>query len=203
MRIPLLALALVALQQVLPPPFPRAGTTLMLENDRVRVWNIAWLKQSYPQHRHPYDMTGVYYTTGDRIIISPEGERRASHTEAWNITFQRTGLTHAEEGASDNPLRSVFIEMKQPPSGSLTVPDGEAPFPVGNPSQRLDNDRVSVWEYGPPAAESRRAHRHPREAVVVSFDAAGVPRVRHVDRGTVHETDVEPGTTRTFVFEIK
>ena len=203
MRILIAALFLVALQQALPPPFPRDGTTKMLENERVVVWNIAWLKQAYPQHRHPYDMTGVYYQSGDRIIISPEGERRATHTEAWNITFQRVGLTHAEEGASDEPLRSVFIEMKQPSMGAAPASPGEPAFPVGSASQRLDNDRVTVWEFGAPGAAAQRAHRHVHEAVAVSFDASGSPQARYVERGTVHETDVQPGSTRTFVFEIK
>ena len=203
MRILIAALFLVSFQQALPPPFPRDGTTKMLENERVVVWNIAWLKQAYPQHRHPYDMTGVYYQSGDRIIISPEGERRASHTEAWNITFQRVGLTHAEEGSSDEPLRSVFIEMKQPSMGAAPTTAGEPAFPVGDPAQRLDNDRVTVWEYGAPATTSPRAHRHLHEAVVVSFDAAGSPQVSYLDRGTAHETDARPGSTRTFIFEIK
>ncbi len=201
MRVLLVLLAFVALHQELPPPFPRAGTTLMLENERVRVWNIAWLKQAYPQHRHPYDMTGVYYTTGDRIIISPEGERRESHTEAWNITFQRTGLTHAEEGASDEPLRSVFIEMKQPSGGSVAA-SGEATFPGSGATQRLDNDRVTVWELSAGVA-ARGAHRHLREAVVVWFDAAGAPQARYVERGAVDDADAPTGAARTFVFEIK
>lgn len=203
MRVLLATLALLLLSQELPPPYPRAGTTKMFENDRVVVWNISWLRQSYPQHRHPYDMTGVYYTTGDRIIISPEGERRAAHTEAWNITFQRVGLTHAEEGASDEPLRSVFVEMKQPSMGAAAAHPGEAAFPVGSPSQRLDNDRVTVWEFGAPGAAAQGAHRHVHEAVAVSFDASGSPQARYIERGTVHETDVQPRSTRTFVFEIK
>ena len=35
----------------LPPPFPRPGTTQLLENDAVAVWNVSWLKQQYPLHR--------------------------------------------------------------------------------------------------------------------------------------------------------
>ena len=202
MRVLVAIVGLLVLTQELPPPFPRAGTTKMLENDRVVVWDIAWLKQTYPLHRHPYDMTGVYYQSGDRVIISPEGERRSSHTEAWNITFQRVGLTHSEEGASDVPLRSVFIEMKQPSSGPAE-PDGRAAFPVGSPSQRLDNDRVRVWEYGAQDTAAPRTHRHLHEAVAVSFDAAGRPQASYIDRGTVHETDVPAGSARTFVFEIK
>jgi hypothetical protein len=194
-------LALLGLRQELPPPFPRAGADLVLENDDVRVWDIAWLKQSYATHRHPYDMTGVYYQSGDRVIISLEGERRSTHTEAWNITFQRAGLTHSEEGASDVPLRAVFIEMKRgagPETGS--PPAGYVP--VGSIGQRLDNDRVTVWEYGAANVVGSVPHRHARDAVVVSFDASGRPRVAYFEAGTSHDADA-PGAARYFVFEIK
>ena len=33
-----------------PPPFPRPGTTQLLQNDAVAVWNVSWLKQQYPLH---------------------------------------------------------------------------------------------------------------------------------------------------------
>jgi hypothetical protein len=178
-----------------------------LENDEVRVWDIAWLRQSYPLHRHPYDMTGVYYQSGDRVIISPEGERRSTHTEAWGVTFQRTGLTHSEEGASEQPLRAVFIEMKRP-AGSAAGGGSDArgaSFPVGTPAQRLDNDRVTVWEFA--AAEGaapRASHVHRTDAVVVSFDAASRPRVGFVQQGTVHDdADAPADAARAFVFEIK
>src|SRR5215213_3257058 len=98
----------------LPPPYPRPGVDKILDNDLVQVWNISWLKgAAAPLHRHIYDLVGVYYEPGDRIIISPEGERRPVSTKAWGIAFQRTGLTHAEEGASEAPLRAVFVELKK------------------------------------------------------------------------------------------
>jgi hypothetical protein len=193
--------ALLGLQQVPPPPFPRPGASLLLENDAVRVWDIAWLKQSYPLHRHPYDMTGVYYQSGDRIIISPEGERRSTHTEAWGVTFQRTGLTHSEEGASDVPLRAVFIEMKRSPGADASSPP-RGYLPVGSVGQALDNDRVTVWEYGANTGTTANAHRHARDAVVVSFDSSGHPGVAYFERGTTHDADA-PGAARYFVFEIK
>lgn len=200
MRFLVFVLALLGLQQVPPPPFPRPGASLLLENADVRVWDIAWLKQAYPLHRHPYDMTGVYYQSGDRVIISPEGERRSTHTEAWGVTFQRTGLTHSEEGASDVPLRAVFIEMKRGPG-----PDAGSPprgyLPIGSISERLDNDRVTVWEYGA-AASSPNPHSHATDAVVVSFDGRARPRVAFFEAGTSHEADA-PGAARYFVFEIK
>jgi len=186
-----------------PPPFPRPGTVLMLDNERVLVWNISWLKQEYPVHRHQYDHVGVYYTAGDRIITSLEGERRASHTEPWNITFQPVGVTHAEQGASDEPLRAVFVQIKDGPRADAAAPAAEPVFPVGGPTQRLENARALVWEYGPASSVAAPAtHRHAHDAVVVSFGSAG-PEVTYVPRGTRHDTDVRAGSSRTFVFEIK
>ena len=176
----------------------------MLENGRVIVWNITWLQQEYPQHRHRYDHVGVYYNSGDRIITSPEGAKRPVSTEAWNISFQLRGVTHGEAGASEEPLRAIFIQIKQEPIDPPEAAGGSSVFPIDAPLQRLDNDRTTVWEYGSRAAGAQSApHRHAYDAVVVSFDAALRPEVRYFDRGTVHQTDVAAGSTRTLVFEIK
>src|SRR5258705_12910466 len=112
MRLTVFALLFLLQTPALPPAYPRPGATKMLENDRVVVWNIAWLKQQYPLHRHIYDLAGVYYAAGDRIIVSVDGTRRPVKTAAGDIAFQRSGVTHIEEGASDAPLRAVFFEFK-------------------------------------------------------------------------------------------
>ena len=89
------AQSLPQLAQSLPQPFDREGATKVLENDRVIVWDVAWLQRAYPTHRHLYDYAGVYYTSGDRIIVSPDGVRRPTHTGAWDTFFFRRGVTHS------------------------------------------------------------------------------------------------------------
>lgn len=191
-----------ARSQELPPPYPRPGVTRMFENADLVVWNISWLKQAYPVHRHRWDLVGVYYTDGDRIIVSTEGERRPVHTDAWNTAFQLSGVTHAEEGASDQPLRAVFVEIKK--KGAYGTASGVGvPFPVGNPSERLNNERVAIWDYERPADAPSTLHRHLHDAVIVAFDAQRRPTVRFLPQGTAHGSDQLPGATRTFVFEIK
>jgi len=202
MRFVLAALALLLQAQSLPPAYPRPGTTKMFENDDLVVWNISWLRQTYPLHRHVYDLVGVYYTSGDRVIVSTEGARRPVSTEAWSTAFQRAGVTHVEEGASDEPLRAVFIEIKRGPRDRAAATTAEPTFPVDAPVQRLDNNRATLWEYGASTAGGR-AHRHAHDAVVVSFSAVGPPAARWVPQGTVHESDTPAGAARTFVFEIK
>src|SRR4029453_7732035 len=41
--------AMLAVQAAeLPPPFPRPGTTKLLENDAVAIWDGSWLKKKTP-----------------------------------------------------------------------------------------------------------------------------------------------------------
>ena len=108
----MLAAALVAQAAELPPPFPRPGTTKLLENDAVAVWNVSWLKQKYPLHTHRYDLVGISYAEGDRIITQGDGPGRLVPTKAWVFQTNRAGVTHVEEGASDPPMRAVLIEVK-------------------------------------------------------------------------------------------
>jgi hypothetical protein len=186
----------------LPPAYPRPGVTKILDNDRVQVWNIGWLKgQPSPLHRHIYDLVGVYYEPGDRMIISPEGARRPVSTKAWEIAFQRTGVTHIEEGTSEAPLRAVFVEMKL--AGAYGTDPGGAGAPAfagEGGTQKLDNDRVTVWEFTerPPAG----SHRHTHDAVVVALGGQS-PRAIWVKRGTVHGDEGAGNAPRVYVFEIK
>jgi hypothetical protein len=198
-RVGLAALVLILQQQSLPPAYPRPGATSVLENEQVIVWNIAWLQQAYPMHRHRYDHVGVYYAPGDRVIVSPEGDRRSVSTPAWNISFQLAGVTHTEEGASAEPLRAVFAQIKRPPRHDAAT----AGLPADTSGLRLDNDRVTVWEHPGGPGASTRPHRHAHDAVVVLFDAAGTPTAHWVERGSMHGADLPPGAVRTFVFEIK
>ena len=197
----LLSIVTQAAPANLPPAYPRAGATKILDNDRVQVWNIAWLKdQPSPLHRHVYDLVGVYYEPGDRMIISPEGARRPVSTKAWEIAFQRAGVTHIEEGVSSAPLRAAFVEMKQTGSFGTAGPSSAPVFSGQGATQKLDNDRVTVWEFTrAPAATS---HQHSRDAVVVAIDGDS-PRATWVPQGTVHSDEGTGHASRVYVFEMK
>jgi len=186
----------------LPPGYPRPGASKLFENDRVVVWNITWLKQQYPLHRHVYDLVGVYYSPGDRLIISPEGTRRPVSTMAWDTAFQLKGVTHIEEGTSDEPLRAVFVELKDPQAlGVADTATTPPPFPAGAGKQLRDNERSIVWEFVPPS-NAASAHRHQRDAVVVAFKGQ-TPQVWFTTRGTVHRDEGAAGADRMYVFELK
>lgn len=186
-----------------PPAYPRPGATKLLENDRVVVWDIAWLKQQYPVHRHRYALAGVYYAPGDRMIISLDGNRRPVSTKAGDTAFQAAGVTHIEEGTSDSPLRAVFFEMKEAEaSGVKDTRTSPAAFPTGDAAQFIDNERITGWLFEPRAARAATPHRHVYDAVVIWLEG-DTPHAQFTPHGTVHADEGIGSAARAWIYEVK
>ena len=196
-------LLLLLQSQPLPSPFAREGATKLFENERVIVWDVTWLKQAYPVHRHLYDYAGVYYTNGDRVVISEQGIRSPTRSTAWDTFFFRRGVTHSEEGAGDAPLRAVFVEFKEPNPGGKSDPSSNMPtFPDAAAKQLRDSERVVIWEYVPAPGPSASPHYHTRDAVMIAFTNLS-PRVTFIVRGTTHSDEDTTAADRAYVFELK
>jgi hypothetical protein len=196
----LLALPMSYAAEELPPPFPRPGTTLIFENDVVATWNVSWLKQQYPLHTHRYDLIGISYVEGDRIITQGNAPGRPSNTKAWVFQTNRANVTHVEEGASEPPMRAVLIELKRPaPTGTVgDGPDGLRQV-AGTPA--WENHRAAGWVVlpGAPAA----MHRHTGDAVELVFDGTFTPKATFVPAGTAHVGPTAPDGGRAYIFELK
>jgi hypothetical protein len=187
--------------QTYPPPYPRAGVKALIDNARAQVWDVSWPKGDPPGiHRHLYDMTGLYYWPGDRRITQPDGSTRNISTKAGQIQWQLKGITHMEEGLSDDPLRAVMIELKgDGPSGKVEKTPGVPAF-TNSTMPLLDNERVTVWDYTKPAAPAK--HSHPMDTFVVWTEG----RVGHavfVPAGTVHTDEPIASATKATIFELK
>jgi hypothetical protein len=184
----------------LPPPFPRPGTTLLFENDVVAVWNVSWLKQQYPLHTHRYDLVGISYAEGDRIITQGSAPGRLVKTNAWVFQTNRANVTHVEEGASDPPMRAVLIEVKPPaPRGSAAEPLDGLRTVAGAPA--WENDRAAAWLVMP--GSPTPTHRHVGDAVELIFDGSTTPKAAFVPAGTVHAAPAPGDGARVYIFEIK
>jgi hypothetical protein len=196
-----LLIAIVAGQAAeLPPPFPRPGTTALLENDAVAVWNVSWLKQQYPLHTHRYDLVGISYAEGDRIITQGSGPGRLVNTKAWVFQTNRANVTHVEEGASDPPMRAVLIEVKSPaPRPAATGPADALRQVAGAPT--WENNRAAAWVVLP--GSSVPMHRHVGDAVELTFDGSTSPKATFVPAGTVHTGPTPGDGGRAYIFEIK
>src|SRR5262245_15098754 len=212
------AISATAYAQSYPPAFPRPTAKKLFETDRIVVWDIVWPKgYATPLHRHLYDQVGTYYATGGRIITTPDGEKRSSTTPVGNLSTTKRGTTHIEEGATDPPLRAVFIEMKkdegsgQPEAAAATPP----PWIRDGSKALLDEARVVVWDYtwkaGPSATTT-----YTRDTVAVWLGTGKIkltPRggsativdvapgqVRRYTRGDVETVEVVDGTPREMIF---
>ena len=146
-------------------------------------------------------MTGIYYWPGDRIITSLDVTKRTTSVESGRIQWLRAGVTHAEEGASDDSLRAVMIELKgNAPSGRIDT-STEVPAFAVTTMPMLDNGRVTVWDYPGPQARSPK-HRHPMDTVVV-FTSQKNARAIFVPAGTMHAAEEVTTGTKATVFELK
>lgn len=196
----LLLLAVAGQAAQLPPPFPRPGTMSLLENDVVAVWNVSWLKQQYPLHTHRYDLVGVSYADGDRIITQGNGPGRLVNTKAWVFQTNRANVTHVEEGASDPPMRAVLIEVKPPaPRLAAAEPADGLRQVAGAPN--WENNRAAAWVVMP--GSSPPTHRHAGDAVELIFDGSTTPKATFVPAGTVHAGPAAGADGRAYIFEIK
>jgi hypothetical protein len=199
-----LLLALVAGQAApaqLPPPFPRPGTTSLLENDAVAVWNVSWLKQQYPLHTHRYDLVGISYAEGDRIITTGNGPGRLVNTKAWVFQTNRANVTHVEEGASDPPMRAVLIEVKAPAPRPAAAEPADGLRQVAGAPVWDSNNRAAAWLVMPGSPVP--THRHVGDAVELIFDGSTAPKATFVPAGTVHAGPTPPDGGRAYIFELK
>jgi hypothetical protein len=184
----------------LPPPFPRPGTTKLLENDAVAVWDVSWLKQKYPLHTHRYDLVGISYAEGDRIITQGNAPGRLVHTNAWVFQTNRAGVTHVEEGASDPPMRAVLIEVKAATPRETHADPPEGLRHVAGAPAWDENNRAAAWLVM--GGTSVPTHRHVGDAVELLFEGAS-PTATFVPAGTVHAGPAPAAGARAYIFEIK
>jgi hypothetical protein len=197
-----LLLSIVAAQSPeLPPPFPRPGTTALLDNDVVAVWDVSWLKQKYPLHTHRYDLVGISYVEGDRIITQGDRPGRLVNTKPWVFQTNRANVTHVEEGASDPPMRAVLIEVKPPaPRAASEEPADGLRKVLGVPAWD-SNNRAAAWVIM--GGASGATHRHVGDAVELIFAPSGAPKATFVSAGTVHAGPTPAEGERAYIFELK
>jgi hypothetical protein len=173
-----------------PPAFPRTGVTQVLENHRVFVWEVHWLKGvKQPIHRHRYDMAGVYLRYGAITVTTADGVARPS--EPFDVPrpyYQPRDITHKEEGTGgpNDPERlAIMVDLREPnPTGAATSSKMDPAFPREGAKDVIDNERVREWDYtwlsskNPSKPAPLRVYT--RDSVQVFF-AGGTIRYRTAD----------------------
>lgn len=215
-------LGALLLAQEYPPAFPRTNATKLVDNERITVWDIVWPKgQPSPLHRHVYDQVGTYYQAGGRVITSLEGTKRSAMTAVGALSTTRRGTTHIEEGATDPPLRAVFIELKQDTASGLSAAPGNVPwaFPREGAKPLLDDERVTVWDYSWTAGARQTMAQFERDTIWVwlgpgtfrvtqpgrapATSQVKAGEIRSLPRGTVETGEAVEGSLRAMIFSFK
>jgi quercetin dioxygenase-like cupin family protein len=212
----------LAFAQEYPHAFPRPGATLLLENERVLVWEVVW-PDGAPQvyHRHQYDMTGVFLRWGPLRVTRLDGSF-AESLEPFEIPwvfFQRKGVTHKEEGIGQPERHSIMIDLKDYTPPDLEPRTDIRTLPFAGTEEVLDNPRVSVWSVDMQLGQTVPMHYHDRDAIWVFLEGGTLlatgedgqqerttwayKDVRFLPRGQAHRLDVLEGSPRIMLYELE
>jgi len=96
----------------LPPAFPRPGSKKILENDKVRVWNYAWVPgKPSPLHFHDTEVVVVFRGNGDIASTSRDGQKTVAHHSPGDIVFNAPNRAHSEEVVKGQQS-AIMLELK-------------------------------------------------------------------------------------------
>ncbi len=96
----------------LPAAFPRPGSTKILENDRVVVWNYTWMPGvPTPMHYHDKDVVVVYRYDGSLKSTTPSGEVVVNDYKFGTIRFNKADRSHTEELVKGQQS-AIMMELK-------------------------------------------------------------------------------------------
>jgi len=210
-----------AVQQALPHAYPREGARLLIDNERVAVWEVTLEKgRPTPMHRHRHDLVGVDLADATSRVIDPDGTVRSGAARVGQVLSLPAGVIHVEEGTSDTPRRAIVVDLKDggtPPLANASgFPDA---FPREGATKVLETDRVTVWDYTWTLGRPTPMHFHGKDTVTV-FLADGELRsiapdggstsnpvtfgsVRFRPRDRTHVEELVAGGARVIAFELK
>lgn len=99
--------------------FGGVGSKVLLENDRVRVWELTLAPgQESPVHRHEHDHL-LIQIAGDRIAVVPEPDTQSRYKDyleapvrAGEVAFVRRGGVETARNIGTEPYREIIVELK-------------------------------------------------------------------------------------------
>jgi hypothetical protein len=210
-----------------PHAFPRVGTTMLFDNERVTAWEVHWKKDiPQPIHRHRFDMAGVYLRYGPIRVTSPEGvvSPQSPPFDVPRPYFQKKGVAHKEEAIGfgpDAPERmAIMFDLKEVEVAPLVLKRGmPTAFPREGATIAIDNPRVTEWDYTWTPGRIVPLHTHDKDSVQVFFQGGTIKftgedgRVetkifkfgdaRFIPRGTIDAEEAVSGSPRAITIELK
>jgi hypothetical protein len=95
-----------------PDAFPRPGSTKVLENEHVVVWNYSWAPGvPTPMHYHFREVVVVYRENGSLKSTSVDGESVVNNYTFGMVKFNKADRTHTEE-LEKGKESAIIVELK-------------------------------------------------------------------------------------------
>jgi quercetin dioxygenase-like cupin family protein len=95
-----------------PDAFPRPGSTKILENGRVVVWNYSWVPGvPTPMHYHFREVVVVYRGDGSLKSTSLDGQVVVNDYTVGTVKFNKADRTHNEE-LEKGKESAIILELK-------------------------------------------------------------------------------------------
>lgn len=95
-----------------PLAFPRPGTTKLIDNDRVFVWDSRWTPGvPTSMHFHDKDVVVSYLEDGDLTSIAPDGSTVVNPYKFGIIRFTAGNRSH-KEVLTKGTQRAIIVELK-------------------------------------------------------------------------------------------
>jgi hypothetical protein len=95
-----------------PDAFPRPGSTKVLENEHIVVWDNVWVPGvPTPMHYHYREAVVLYQQDGSLKSTSPQGESVVASCTRGMVKFFKADRTHTEE-LENGKQSAIILELK-------------------------------------------------------------------------------------------
>jgi hypothetical protein len=162
-------LLLMMLAGILHPLAQPGFGTPVLDNERVKVWDVTLTPgQPASMDHHGNDFLTLFFVGGEIQTTYSNDKPSVATRNFGEAVFGHKGTTETEQVLSNGAARLIVIELKNNPVPALVNKSGYPPaFPRPGSKKILENDRVVVWNYTYKPGVKTPMHYHDKDAVVV------------------------------------
>ncbi len=95
-------------------PGVKSTSTVVLENDKVRVKDVTFPPGVLDTGMHTHDLAhvGVILTKGSLVFTDPDGKAETVAFEAGSVGFRGANATHQVANPGPGPMRVIEVELK-------------------------------------------------------------------------------------------
>lgn len=139
----------------------------ILENAQVSVWDATWAP-GQDNGTWDRDTVLVFLTGGKLEATGADGLSHVVAHQTGDVEFVPKGPMSHRRGASQEPARTIVIQLEGASPPALANPTGlRDAFDRPGIEKVFANDEVTVWRYTWAFGKRTPLHFHPRDTVVV------------------------------------